>query len=104
MLAHESWVAEGWLDDDDDDDDDGEKEREGGFDPHDFDADNIDDIEYPGNWLLRALSKVGPALNDCNGNGIPDDCEQCGDLDSDGDVDHDDYIIFLSAFGERDRR
>jgi len=37
--------------------------------------------------------------SDWNHNGIPDSCEPCGDLDSDGDVDLDDYWMFLDAFG-----
>jgi len=37
--------------------------------------------------------------SDWNGNGVPDSCEMCGDLDEDGDVDLDDYWEFLSAFG-----
>jgi hypothetical protein len=37
--------------------------------------------------------------DDCDGDGIPDTCEVCGDLDNDADVDHDDYVIFLDAFG-----
>ena len=37
---------------------------------------------------------------DWNGNDIPDECEPlCGDLDGDGDVDADDYWAFLDAFG-----
>ena len=37
---------------------------------------------------------------DDNHNGAPDECESvCGDLDFDSDVDYDDYVIFLSAFG-----
>ena len=39
------------------------------------------------------------ASRDCNANGIPDECETCGDLDGDGDVDADDFTIFLGAFG-----
>jgi len=42
----------------------------------------------------------GPPCNDCNENGIPDDCELCGDLDGDEDVDYTDYTMFLAAFGE----
>ncbi len=84
-LAHESWIALGWP-------------WQGGFDPDGFSADNMDEVE-PSNWLLRAISEGGAAPNDCNANGIPDDCELCGDLDGDGDVDYDDYVIFLDAFG-----
>ncbi|MBN2561905.1 MAG: PPC domain-containing protein [Phycisphaerae bacterium] len=45
----------------------------------------------------------GPPSNDCNENGVPDECDLCGDLHpwpaGDGDVDGDDYQIFLAAFG-----
>ncbi len=78
---------------------------------------------YLCNWLLR----VETPDYDCNGNGlfdyadigwqwfgccsgpdcssdwnyndIPDECELCGDLDNDANVDLDDYWIFLAAFG-----
>ncbi|HPM25316.1 MAG TPA: hypothetical protein PLP66_15515, partial [Phycisphaerae bacterium] len=43
---------------------------------------------------------TGPECSsDWNGNGVPDECELCGDLDEDGDVDLDDYWEFLAAFG-----
>ena len=46
------------------------------------------------------LFRVTPAaLEDCNANGIPDECETCGDLDGDGDVDGDDFSLFLAGFG-----
>ena len=85
----------------------------------------IDDAGLPGNWMIRAeASAAGAPPNDCNengvpdecdippicqgpecstdynGNGIPDECEDvCGDLDLDGDVDADDFALFLGAFG-----
>jgi len=37
--------------------------------------------------------------SDWDHNGVPDGCETCGDLDSDDDVDLDDYWMFLDAFG-----
>jgi len=94
---------------------------------------NMTDIGSMCNWLLRAEVSFGSPPNDCNENGIPDECdigvewggpcysntpcfpwecesdwnhngipdscEVCGDLDSDGDVDLDDYWMFLDAFG-----
>ena len=38
-------------------------------------------------------------VSDWNHNGVPDNCEICGDLDNDGNVDLDDYWMFLDAFG-----
>jgi hypothetical protein len=37
--------------------------------------------------------------SDWNDNGIPDECELCGDLNHDGSVDFDDYWMFHDAFG-----
>ncbi len=45
------------------------------------------------------LGPAAPPANDCNENGIPDDCELCGDYDYDADVDVDDYDMFLASFG-----
>jgi hypothetical protein len=59
----------------------------------------MDESGFHVNFLLRAVTDALPAPDDCNGNGIPDDCELCGDLDDDGDVDYYDYVIFLDAFG-----
>ena len=84
--AHRSWASFEYV-------------AYGGFNPNAFYADNVDDIGYSGNWLLRAVSAVTAAPNDCNENGIPDDCELCGDLNGDAEVDYDDYVIFLDAFG-----
>ena len=52
---------------------------------------------FPGNWLLRA--EGGPAANDCNQNGIPDECDaiEAGDFDGDGDVDLDDFEDFTEC-------
>ena len=54
----------------------------------------IDDLGFPGNFLLRAQG--GPAPNDCNQNGIPDECDtiDAGDFDGDGNVDLDDFRAF----------
>lgn len=93
----------------------------------------MDAIGFTSNWLLRANVSFGAPPNDCNQNGIPDECDigtqwggfcagpapcfppacdsdwngdgvpdtcqTCGDLDQDGDVDVDDYWEFLAAFG-----
>jgi hypothetical protein len=37
---------------------------------------------------------------DCDEDGIPDECQRlCGDLDDDNDVDVDDFNLFIDAFG-----
>jgi hypothetical protein len=36
---------------------------------------NMSDIGLPGNWLLRTVIDCGPPPNDCNNNGIPDECD-----------------------------
>lgn len=106
----------------------------GAWDPQDFTNLYYVDDYFPGNWLLRVEVQFGAPENDCNQNGIPDECdigtqwggfcagqggdcfpadcesdwntngapdscEVCGDLDFDGDVDMDDYWIFVNAFG-----
>ncbi len=86
-LAHESWMAfvEG-----------------GTFDPNNLEEGAelvFMDWWAATDWVLRALTASGSPANDCNGNGIPDECDLCGDLNGDGEVDYDDYVIFLSAFG-----
>jgi hypothetical protein len=36
----------------------------------------IDDFGFPGNWLIRAQGRPsGPPANDCNVNGVPDECD-----------------------------
>jgi hypothetical protein len=47
------------------------------FDPANITANlyNMTDIGYPCNWLLRAEITCGPLANDCNENGIPDECD-----------------------------
>ena len=91
------------------------------------------DIGYPCNWLLRTEVSYGAPPNDCDENGIPDECDigaewggycegqggcwpdecgsdwnhngipescdDCGDLNYDAAVNLDDYWIFLSAYG-----
>ena len=44
------------------------------------------------------IEELGVPSNDCDQNGIPDDCQICGDLDNDDDVDYQDYQLFRSAF------
>jgi hypothetical protein len=44
----------------------------------------------------------GEVSRDCDENGVPDECQLCGDLDGDEDVDADDYNEFLYAFGSVD--
>ncbi len=51
----------------------------GPIDPNDLSANAIqfepieDAIPFPGNWLLRAEALV--TVGDCNGNGVPDECD-----------------------------
>ena len=44
-------------------------------------------------------ARVPIAATDVNGNGIPDECELCGDYDESGTVDVQDYWLFIDAFG-----
>ena len=85
-LAHESWIAfvEG-----------------GTFDPTDIGSAEVVNMDWwqPVDWVLRAITPSTVPSNDCNENGIPDECELCGDLNGDTEVDYDDYVIFLDAFG-----
>ena len=84
-LAHESWLTYALL-------------GTGGFDPTAIPGAEYMDYVYPCNWALRAITAAPPA-GDCNENGTLDECELCGDLDGDEEVDYDDYVIFLAAFG-----
>jgi hypothetical protein len=105
------------------------------LDPNDLDGGDvapliIDDAGLPGNWMIRAEGvPCGAPPNDCNENGIPDECDIsiefggfcdpavstcstdyngngvpdecdpiCGDLDNDGDVDNDDFWLFVAAY------
>jgi len=47
------------------------------FDPNNITANlyKMSDIGYPCNWLLRAEVYFGAPANDCNENGIPDECD-----------------------------
>ncbi len=36
---------------------------------------NLFALGYPGNFMIRAMSPGATAGNDCNGNGVPDDCD-----------------------------
>jgi len=42
------------------------------------------------------------AVDDANGNGVPDVCELPGDLDNDNDIDVDDLLLLLDAWGPCD--
>jgi len=46
-----------------------------------------------------SLTVTGTPSNDCNGNGVPDECDNCADLDGDGDVDTTDYQLFRATYG-----
>ncbi|HUT95813.1 MAG TPA: C1 family peptidase, partial [Thermoguttaceae bacterium] len=61
-----------------------------GLDPNDLASASLlgllDDWGYPGNWLLRAQgSPAGPPGNDCNVNGVPDECDLAQGTSEDGD-------------------
>ena len=51
-----------------------------------------------GNFILDADDVSGGSSPDDNANGLPDECDICGDLDADLDVDGDDFALFLMAF------
>jgi hypothetical protein len=75
----------------------------------------VDDLGFPGNWLIRARRAAVPDCNDngipdecdiadattpdANGNGVPDECETPGDVNGDGDVDVSDFLALLAAWG-----
>jgi len=54
---------------------------------------SVDDVE---------LIVEGSAGNDCNNNSVPDECDNCADLDGDGDADATDYQLFRDTFGRVD--
>jgi hypothetical protein len=62
VLAHQSWFC--WSTD-------------GTFDPANLSPTlhNLDTEGLPGNWMLRAEISYGAPPNDCNQNGIPDECD-----------------------------
>ncbi|MCP3906381.1 MAG: hypothetical protein GY715_22400, partial [Planctomycetes bacterium] len=68
----ESWLAAG----------------SGGVDPNNLDASAlfgpIANLGFPGNWMVRAVPVAEPAPNDCNGNGVPDECDLGEGTDCDG--------------------
>lgn len=56
-------------------------------------------VDCNSNGTGDACDIAAGTSRDCNGNFLPDDCELCGDLDGDGDVDADDYALFRASFG-----
>jgi hypothetical protein len=61
-LAHQSWIAYTVTPP---------------IDPNNFGATlyNNDTAGFPANWMLRATISFGAPANDCNENGIPDECD-----------------------------
>ena len=55
--------------------------------------------DYDNVLVDQVVFTVEQPGRDCNNDGVPDECDLCGDLDGDGEVGYDDYVIFLSAFG-----
>ena len=51
----------------------------GGVNPNNLSAASLfgqpADFGFAGNWLVRAVSAADPPPNDCNGNGVPDECD-----------------------------
>ena len=50
------------------------------LDPNDLTADAVEfglfeDLLPPGNWCVRAVAFYSGGVGDCNGNGVPDDCD-----------------------------
>ncbi len=78
----------------------------------------IDDFGYPGNWLIHVRGTPGNDCNlngvpdecditagtslDINGNGTPDECDNLGDLDGDGNVDGGDFVLFADCLAGPD--
>ena len=59
--------------------------------------------ECESSFLVVSIDYFTPNEDtDANGNGIPDDCEQAGDLNGDGVVDGADLILLLGAWGACD--
>ena len=75
-------------------------------DGHPDACDNCPELSNPGqedcnsNGVGDICDIAAGTSQDCNTNGVPDECDAVpGDLDDDGDVDADDFAIFLSAWG-----
>ena len=51
----------------------------GGVNPNNLSAASLfgqpADFGFAGNWLVQAVSAADPPPNDCNGNGVPDECD-----------------------------
>ncbi|UCG56338.1 MAG: hypothetical protein JSU70_15915 [Phycisphaerales bacterium] len=60
----------------------------------------IEDCNH--NGVADSLDIADGASRDSNANGIPDECEMCGDLDGDEDVDLLDFAVFASFWLEAD--
>jgi hypothetical protein len=56
-------------------------------------------IGYAGNPSIVVFYAQPPAGDDCNSNGIPDELENCADLNGDGIVDAVDYQLFRQTLG-----
>jgi len=73
--------------------------------PHDCNGNHIQDecdigVQWGGYCATPGANCFPPECSsDWDHNGVPDECEVCGDLDNDGNVDLDDYWMFLDAFG-----
>jgi hypothetical protein len=63
----------------------------------------IDNVQLFGDCNANGVRDDDDILNgtsnDCDGDGIPDECEQCGDFNNDDAVDEVDFDIFRLAFG-----
>ena len=75
-----------------------------GAPPNDCNQNGIPDecdigVQWDGYCAGPAPCFPDACVSDWDHNGVPDTCEICGDLDNDGDVDLDDYWVFLDAFG-----
>ena len=65
----------------------------------DDDLTNGDAADCNGNGIPDSCEIAAGAVDDDNGDGIPDECGLLGDLDGDGDVDANDLITLLGAWG-----
>lgn len=57
-------------------------------------------VDCNGNMTPDGCDIVRGTSADVDANGVPDECEQIGDLDRDGDVDHNDLLVLLRAWGK----